>query len=393
MKASLVVSSFALLSLVAAGCSDASSLDDGANAGAPNGVDGPNAGGDGGVPTPNTNTDGGPPVSTEPKKADVFVAVGHMGRSVMSCDDGATWIHDQSEKDDARCWVDGDPNYVECDHTAFSSPAGGVAFGDGRFYASYGWGYDGSVRRSSDGWHWETVKTDGWGGGVAFAKKTVFTLWEGQWFTSTDQGGTWTPVVYAGKDNLDHAFPRGVGDRLFALGRANGAVKGAISTDSGATWTTATGLGQDTAKHIAEGNNVLVSIGDNGVSARSTDGGMTWASKQVVTEGSWTTALVFDGTAFVAWAGSTKWSSPDGVTWSSAPVTGVPPWWSAAVSFNPKTKTYVAVLNAWGNYYDKQKAYRSADGLTWTTLDAAHFKGGHPISNIVLGQVDPSVCQ
>ncbi|AKV03809.1 hypothetical protein AKJ09_10472 [Labilithrix luteola] len=396
MRDARSLSIVALFSLVAATahCSDASeapaTVDPERTTG--DAIDG---GGAGQTPgSPGSSGEGGAPSTPGPSnKADLFVAVGHMGRSVVSCDDGLTWIHDRSDNDNARCWVDGDPNYVECDHTASSSPNGGITYGDGYFYASYGWGHDGSIRRSTDGFTWETVKSDGWGGGVAYAKQNVFVLWEGDWARSTDHGTTWQPVTYGGMWDLDHAFPRAVGDRLFAVGRAGGAVKGLLSTDGGATWATASGLGQDTAKSIAEGNGVLVGIGDQGVASRSTDGGKIWASKTVVSDGSWTTNLLFDGTSFVAFAGNVRWTSPDGVAWSrSAPIATLPSGWTAAVGFNPKTKTYVAILNEWANYYEDQKAYRSSDGLTWTTLDAGHFKGGHPLFNIVVGQVDPAVC-
>ena len=60
------------------------------------------------------------PVLTGTTKS-VFMATGHMGRTVMSCDDGKSWINDRSENDNARCWsASTDPNYVECDHTPYS---------------------------------------------------------------------------------------------------------------------------------------------------------------------------------------------------------------------------------------------------------------------------------
>lgn len=61
--------------------------------------------------------------------------------------------------------------------------------------------------------------------------------------------------------------------------------------------------------------------------------------------------------------------------------------WSANVCVNPKTGTYVAILNVWGNFYEKQKAYRSMDGITWIELDSEHFKGGHPIGRIILARM------
>jgi hypothetical protein len=355
--------------------------------------------------SPDVVADGGengPDVVTPPPppapKPTVFVAIGHMGRTVMSCDGGLTWIHDRSDDDAARCWTDG-PNYVECDHTALSARNGGLTYGDGWFYASYGWGFDGSVRRSKDGAQWETVKTGGWGGGVASAKHSVFVAWEGSWSTSSDDGTTWQPLATSPRANFDHAYPVAVGDEIIVMGRAGAAQESAISADGGLTWTEPSGLGADDGSSFAAGNGVFVSVGSNGTSARSVDAGSTWTSQQVIPTGTgnWATNIVFDGANFVAWGAGMKWSSPDGVTWSKAAFTidGAAPaaWWHGPVSFNPGTKTYAAVLDVWGNYYEKQLAYHSADGVAWTALDAAHFKGGHPIRTIVAGEVDPSACQ
>ena len=338
-----------------------------------------------------------PDVQPARKGKTVFVAAGHMGRTMMSCDGGLTWIHDRSDRDEARCWVSGDPNYVECDHTPYSSPAGGLVYGDGRFYSASGWGFDGSVRRTTDGASWDTVKTGGWGGGVAYAKHTLLVVWEGAWSTSTDSGSTWNPVPSTDSNGFDHALPRGVGDRFFVIGRDGGAATLALSSDGGGSWTRPSGLGRSNGVSLVEGNGVVVGTGETGMVARSVNGGQTWSSKQVLPAAAgWATRLVFDGSAFVALSGGSRWTSTDGEAWTSTPFTidgaAAPPWWSAAFAVDPETRTFVAVLSVWGNYYDKQRAYRSADGIAWTTLDDQHFKGGHPLSQIVSGRLDAPAC-
>jgi len=358
-------------------------------------------------PSPAVNAEGGttndrpdgstpPPPPPPPPKASVLVAAGHMARTVMSCDGGLTWINDQSQDDDARCWIQG-PSYVECDHTPYSSPNGGLTYGDGWFYAAFGWGYAGSVRRSSDGKNWETVKTGGWGGGVAYAKQSLFVLWEGSWSTSPDRGTTWNLLTDSPRDNFDHASPRTVGDTIIVMGRAAGAQQSAVSSDGGLTWSTPTGLGATDGHSFASGNGVLVSAGSDGTSARSVDGGATWTTETVIDGGNWATNMLFDGTTFVALGDGKKWSSPDGVTWSSVPfkIDGVAPvaWWGGTAAYDPVAKSYVAILTEWNNYYDKQRAYRSTDGVTWTTLDATAFKGGHPLRTIVHGEIDPKACE
>ena len=66
-------------------------------------------------------------------------------------------MHDQSDRDSARCWLSDhtDPNYVECDHNPSAQRS--LVYGDGYFYAKYGWGAPGSVRRTKDGIHWEVI--------------------------------------------------------------------------------------------------------------------------------------------------------------------------------------------------------------------------------------------
>ena len=64
------------------------------------------------------------------------------------------------------------------------------------------------------------------------------------------------------------------------------------------------------------------------------------------------------------------------------------------ISFDPSMGTYVLILGVWGNFYDKQKAFRSTDGgLTWQTLSTTAFRGGHPINDITLGEMEQAYCR
>lgn len=109
------------------------------------------------APSPLTQPD----TSTNPgKKVQVFIAAGKVGRTLMSCDDGLTWIHDRSDNDSTRCWTEG-PNNLECDH-ATSSFTGMDVSDDGFFYNQYGWCGNGTIRRSRDYSTWEVIKSDEW---------------------------------------------------------------------------------------------------------------------------------------------------------------------------------------------------------------------------------------
>jgi hypothetical protein len=325
--------------------------------------------------------DAGP---TAPTKADVFLAFGKMGRTIMSCDDGVTWINNRSDDDKARCWVDKDPNYVECDHHATSSVGLDVA-SDGWFYAQYGWGFNGTVRRSRNGVAWETVRKDGWGGGLAVSGTTIFSLWSTGWATSAE--------------SFDHGFAHRAGQKLFVVGRLKGEL--GVSLDAGSSWTVAPTFGSGSDVSFAEGNGILVATMNQDTpsnpssrpafASRSSDNGKTWQNIMVDAE-SWSANVIFNGSQFVNWSAGRTLRSSDGVKWTSAAAVGAAKF-GGSVALNLRTGTYATVVGNWGAWYDNQVALRSTDGITWTKLDAAHFAGGHPIVKVVQGAMDIDACK
>lgn len=328
-------------------------------------------------------------------KIDVFLAAGKLGRTVMSIDDGVSWIHDRSDDDNARCWCEKDnPNYVECDHDPRSFTGLDRAT-DGWFYAQYGWGAPGTVRRSRNFIDWKIVRTEGSGGGLAVAGTIVVSLWNGRRWRSVDHGTSWVEV----KDSLNwdgHPFIKRAGDALFAVGRGDGQFK--ISTDAGESWKLLPDVNAGWSDSIVAGNGMLISTGTRRVkdqveiacTARSTDGGITWTGQELLPGKSWSANVVFNGQEFVNWVDGQQYRSADGKAWTPTPMTTGSfnsKYWNANVCVNPRTGTYVAILNVWGNFYDKQKAYRSHDGITWAELDSKQFTGGHPIGRIILARI------
>jgi hypothetical protein len=328
-------------------------------------------------------------------KTDVFLAAGKLGRTIMSIDDGVTWIHDRSDDNSARCWCEkDDPHYVECDHDPRSF-TGLASSADGWFYAQYGWGAPGTIRRSRNFIDWEVVRTEGSGGGLAVANNVVVGLWNGRRWRSEDHGNTWQEV----QDSLSwdgHPFVKSVGDTLFAVGRGDGQFK--ISQDAGKSWKLLPDVNAGWSDSIVAGNGILVSTGtrrqkdqpDIACTARSTDGGLTWTGQELVHGKRWAANVVFNGQEFVNWLDGKQYRSKDGVEWTATPMTTGAfrtEHWGANVCVNPQTGTYVAILNVWGNFYEKQKAYRSIDGITWNELDTEHFTGGHPIGRIILAKM------
>ncbi len=118
----------------------------------------------------------------------MFVAQGHVGRTMISCDRGKTWVANRSDDDTAVCFENG----FDCDHGP--GAANGVVWGDGWFYGTFGWGQPGSVRRSHDGVTWEKVVNDTTFGGMAFGGGKVLA---GSRYPrlSSDAGVTWTELA------------------------------------------------------------------------------------------------------------------------------------------------------------------------------------------------------
>jgi hypothetical protein len=341
------------------------------------------------------------PVTPSNKMVNVFMAAGHMARTVFSCDDGKTWIHDISQNDATRCWVTGDPNYVECDHTPYSGR--GIDSGDGWFFVNFGWGSNGSIRRSRDGVNWQTLRTDGWGGGVAYSKGMLLLLWKGG-LLSGDLGTTWQSYTNPPMRGFDHPSVTRLNDKFVLIGRSSGTNKIGISLDQGLTWSLPPGIQVEGVKSIEEGGGRMVAIGFReptglpveSFSAVSLDNGQTWAIKQQTGLAVEWSQLIYDGQKFVAFGSGKRWTSVDGVNWDgiSMVVPGLNPlYFSGPTAYNPATGTYARITSRWGNFYDKQKAYRSADGITWELLPATAFKGGHPIRDMTLGQMDEAYCK
>lgn len=330
----------------------------------------------------------------------VFVASGDMGRTIMSCDGGLTWTHDQSDDDTVRCGVVGDPNYKDCDNS--SKAAQGLDAGDNWFFANYGWSQNGEIRRSQDGVHWTSLRSDGWGDGVAYSKGVLLLNWS-TWFTSPDFGVSWSTVTSSSLNTLSHPKLTRSADLMFAMGTSTPAL--AVSADQGQTWSVPAGFKPEWTGQIAKGNNLIVSVGTLvvtgnptlGYEAYSSDNGVIWHSQNLFTANVSWSGPIFDGNQFVAWANGIAWKSADGATWTQRPMvvngTGAVSAvaMSGPVAFDSTTGTYVMIPS--GQSYATQQAYRSADGVTWTLLDAAHFAGGHPIHDLVVGDMDSGHCQ
>ncbi|MGF1508998.1 MAG: WD40/YVTN/BNR-like repeat-containing protein [Myxococcota bacterium] len=350
----------------------------------------------------------------------VFIAQGHVGRTIMSCDDGQTWVENRSfdiEGDalvcglvqDTRCYGETSCSFVrhgncetsssECDCDHHPGAAQGLAYGAGAFVATFGWGTGGAVLRSEDGVQWTVVDSGHIFSGIDFGNDT-FVLADRAPLVSVDGGRTWSDGGAA-----DHRSPGGevvnnvrvsgflpeFGGRFVATAESGGNRSLMVSSDNGASWT---GVRADTrcmeaTRGFASGNGVTILSTARGIVCRSVDGGVSWSLVDL--EAPLDTAPVFAHQTFMVWGDGRVWISADGLDWSSRSLSIPRDFRVGAVAVSETTGTLVAVRGGWQNWYGEQRFFRSPDGVTWTALAEGDFVGSHRISYITFGYAQPSV--
>ncbi len=342
----------------------------------------------------------------------LFVAQGSMGRTIVSCDDGRTWVGDHSWDNDGapflcgspapkRCWVDTCSYSLEgqcvaaecCNDTPDESK--GVVYGDGKFVGTWGWGRPGALGASTDGLSWTLSPGDTYGGiafgGGRFIAASRAPVWSSDgvhWqptdpadFRGPDGGALWSVRSFA-------YGPYQGGGRFIAV--ATGAGRDILISSDGQRWWRPTqipaGCGEDTFFYgsILGGNDVFVIVGESGNACRSTDGGLTWTMvptglSAIYSHGVWT------GSAFQFWGDDAFMvSSSDGLNWQKTRMT-------TPMRIGPVARsdsgTYVALGSVWAGY-ENQEFLRSSDGLRWQPADAAVL--GHPIFHLTFGAAAPS---
>lgn len=345
----------------------------------------PDAGGgepDGGAP------DAGPPDAGPPgDDVPLIVAQGHLGRTMVSCDDGRTWVANRSLDDATRCIDD-----VDCSHHPGSGQ--GLTFDGTWFYAAWGWGRGGNgVARSRNGVAWETVLEDTIAGGIAAGEGFVV-LGDDQPLRSTDAGLTWGDPLDVDIDGSVRGMGR-AGDRLVLYANGGGGEQLLLSSDDGASWwrpdAQPSGCGvSGPGGGAVEGDGVLVVTEGRGVACRSTDGGRSWARVDLPSQAK--SQLVWDGGRFWLWGRGVALRSADGLRWDEVPTepTSVRP---GAVTLTPGG-AFVASRDGFGDWYEDQVLYRSTDGIRWEELPDTAFVGSHPIRYFVPGWgPEPAACR
>ncbi len=379
LAASLLVSLTACGDSSGTGSGAGSSDGGGPGAGGEGSGAGDPAGGGGASQGTGGSGGGGAPEGLVP----VVIAQGHMGRTAISCDGGETFVADQSQDDAYRCWSSPD---TDCDHNPYAGR--GLAYGNGVWVATFGWGAPGTLRRSTNGVDWEVVQADtptyadvAFGKGVFVANGSPTRL-------STD-GLTWTDGGSLDLSINTRAIayvPHGEG--VFIVTGESGDQRDIVLSEDGVEWRHASVRPAECGQYVRNlqyGGGVVALFSGAGHVCTSSDGGDTWELHLVndflTSHGVWT------GSEFFVWAGSTLFRSSDGAAWTSQ--AGSP----AGVSLDgPVALTaggvFVAVDQTWDGYYEEQGFVHSADGVSWQT--ASEFAGGHPIGFLDFGYAAPS---
>jgi hypothetical protein len=407
-KCSWAALATAALVLVACGGGTAGSGEGGSGPGGGGGQGGQGQGGQGGGPG-GGGQGGQGGGNVDPNLVSIFVAQGHMARTIVSCDDGMTWVGNRSDDDAYPCFSG--PGF-DCDHNPGAGR--GIAYGNGYFVATFGWGYPGSIRRSKNGVDWETTLPGKTFAGIVFGDG-VFLAGERPPQISDGSGAMWAqggdPDSAVWNTRRTGFAPHDGGRFLLAFGGNEGNDLN-VSKDRGATWTRPTTLPSACAGDIqweggfAYGNGAIVVLGGKGVACRSLDGGDTWTESNI--GGGVGARLLWTGSEFVTWGrdsnfAAMRFTSTDGATWTATPTevrkknadgtTQTSPGPNLGAVDRSDAGTYVGVNGGWTDWYEKQRFYRSTDGITWDELPAGSFVGSHPISFITHGLAEKSaVC-
>ena len=350
-------------------------------------------------------TAGGAVVVVDAGTIGLFVAIGHVNRSTISCDDGRTWVANQSDNDGIRCFTSApDGGSSDCDHKYGSgrgiawSPASG-------FVGNWGWGDPGVIRKSRDGLTWNVVDRGSNFSSMAVGNDGTLFATSRSGKVSRNAGETWTSAGTADLQangqavwNVRRGGAGGTGAGVFVVvADSNTAMVSSDATTWRApqTYPSTCGASIQWEGGVASGNGVLVILGGDGVACRSTDNGATWTAHQ--TGGTIDSRLVWTGTEFVSWGSVSNQRrlirSPDGMTWTSTatasrrngvPVAGGGPL-IGAVARSP-SGTFVAANGGWQTWYTSQRFFRSTDGVTWDELPMTAFVGSHPIQHIAWGE-------
>jgi hypothetical protein len=299
----------------------------------------------------------------------------------VSCDDGKTWTQDRDEDPENRISCAS----ADCDHHAHS--AKDFIYDAGWFITTLGWGNPSTVRRSQDGFHWETVAESNddadFDNVIGDGSGRFILLDRYDPRSSRDFGATWTKLAEIPLGNQIYNI------RVAGLGGSKViafADERTIhwSADWGVTWRRPSKI--DAACNfdfynsgLASGKGRTLTVGTGGKGCYTADDAETFQGLDTTLSES-VGQVIWTGTEFMIWGVNRVARSSNGSSWSTS-ATSVTP----AGTFRPDAVAkavngaYVAAIGQ----YAEQNFYRSTDGVAWVRLASA--PKGHPIRKIVAG--------
>ncbi len=321
--------------------------------------------------TPDAAHDAAPDAAAE--RVPVFVAYGHGGRTMISCDDGVTWVANTFEKAE------------DDDFTHDSTAARSLVWADGRFVLVMGWGGPSVVRTSEDGVTWtevfgaeydQSIWTAAAGGGAIVHGEGSRT------WRSLDAGKTWSEggELDPAASHLQLGYGDHDGGRFVAAGDS----VLHVSSDLGQTFTLAT-LPDDAKGCLSQKRGPIYAAGiflitsSSGAVCRSTDGGTTW-SKSNIGYDDVGDPLYYDN-AFWVYRYAKAFRSVDGSQWDEVPSEGVTRFDALAAS--ETTGTLLALSN--GTLYRSENATKFEKPPT-----SSYELGGASLQHLAFGWALPS---
>lgn len=346
-------------------------------------------------PEPEPEDPPGEPEPPPPTSVPVFVSSGHMRSTMYTCD-GLSWRGYRSADNNLRCWQPSSSNY-DCDHSPYRSL--GIAYGNGGFMATYGWGYPGSVELTSNGTSWTQVHTGSAWAGVAYGNST-YVLNEWNPLYSTNAGTNWTQ---GSQINFQANNPRrisfaNVGPGVFITQSQSGNSDLLISTNNGQSFTHPTTRPSSSCivGTVAHNASAILLL-SNSALCRSTDNGQTWQTVGSKPDGD---ILIHDGPEFKAYSQGKVQRSTNGTTWTTTTLqlngSNNTSLSFAHVSYHAGMNKYVAIYQGWDRYYEHTRYYHSDNGINWIEINR---NSGlvpltpHPVAQIAPGYLPASACQ
>lgn len=347
------------------------------------------------------------PPETAPKRVPLLVGFGHGHRTVVSCDDGKSWVHN------AYRYYKGPSDAFS--HSEWTSK--GIAYAKGGFVTAMGWGAPARLSHSLDGASWKHTfdpqdpnnphyKETGGHWTIAASDQVVIAAGGRQIRRSLDGGKSWEAPRFVHKRQAADAVSHGnigtgkhKGVTHWIIYGDNNKKKDAqgnslytmyYSADEGQTWslsqtpkefTFCAAGGRwafgDGKFMLASSSTAKASVGrPGGAVCTSSDGGKTWEYAGPLGVG--TRHLLWTGTHFRSYTTGAVFESKEGKTWTKGSLTGIELKHTKILVRVPSTGTYIAFSNKTSQSTDHIRSMtgwflRSPDGLTWSLLPESAY--------------------